>query len=563
MKEIKTVAFFFRRQILSFIMNKKKIENMSDRKALPSGFVRKIIAWLPLVDAFHAGATCQRWRACSICTIVAGMSSRDTTKRLQSCRAVRSLCTDLSSLHSSIVSDVHIALIKMLQDGEDGKDEDLYEQAESTIWCLHNRYTEIDENDGDPFSDSAESEILKELPVLAGLANAESEEEDSGDDAGEGKLGERKAGETPAGEKRPLPRARMKVPFHCPAQFVPVVDLCNIAGNAAVTVIQRFDSKRRLMTIGTWYLEGFIESEVDADVALGETIILWYARSLVGGMAVSGQLTSANGGPARALILGLGAGSIPAFLRHHYDHISVDTVDWSAAVVRAAKEVFNLSSDDDDKVNVYTAEACDFISGQIKAIKDKHGSLAAEEAEEEKYDTIMVDIYTEDGTPPPLTDPKFMRNLKKLLRRQASSADDGDEHRRESIVVFNAGNEMKGFDKLLSDLEKVFNFVHSFEHPDEENVVIMCSEGDLMGKDEGERWRKLAARDIPETSFRMYLSKCSPEFDSTFVSWMDDQSCTARDSRAVNTPLLQLPLTSKKRESGPNSPVRYGYSLKK
>ena len=49
------------------------------------------------------------------------------------------------------------------------------------------------------------------------------------------------------------------------------------------------------------------------------------------------------------------------------------------------------------------------ISGVIPPMNE-----SAWETEFEKYDTIMVDIYTEDGTPPPLTDPKFMKNLKRL-----------------------------------------------------------------------------------------------------------------------------------------------------
>ena len=118
------------------------------------------------------------------------------------------------------------------------------------------RYTEIEEDGRDPYSDCADSEILTELPVLAGLTDAKSDEDESEEDQ-EGKHSEQK---TNSVTNHSLPRARMKILYHCPAQFVPTVKLCNIAGNAAVTVYQRFDSKRRLMTIGTWYLEGFIES---------------------------------------------------------------------------------------------------------------------------------------------------------------------------------------------------------------------------------------------------------------------------------------------------------------
>ena len=77
------------------------------------------------------------------------------------------------------------------------------------------------------------------------------------------------------------------------------------------------------------------------------------------------------------------------------------------------------------------------------------------------------------------------------------------------------------------------------EHPDEENVIIMCSTANIM-KNDGQDWRTSMSRDIPEEAFRMYLSRTNEEHNSTFISWMDDQSLCARDSRAVNTPQLHL-----------------------
>ena len=42
----------------------------------------------------------------------------------------------------------------------------------------------------------------------------------------------------------------------------------------------------------------------------------------------------------------------------------------------------------------------------------------------------------------------------------------------------------------------------------------------------------------------MYLNRTNQEYNSTFISWMDDQSLCARDSRAVNTPQLHLMKTN-------------------
>ena len=44
------------------------------------------------------------------------------------------------------------------------------------------------------------------------------------------------------------------------------------------------------MTIGTWYLEGFVESGSDHNKNLGDTVILWYARTMISCIAGSGHL---------------------------------------------------------------------------------------------------------------------------------------------------------------------------------------------------------------------------------------------------------------------------------
>ena len=89
---------------------------MANRWIFPSGSVRKAIAWLPLNDAYQAAVVDRRWRACATCTIVSYISSKDIDERIKACRLIQGLCTDLQTLHASIVADVTIALIKLLQD---------------------------------------------------------------------------------------------------------------------------------------------------------------------------------------------------------------------------------------------------------------------------------------------------------------------------------------------------------------------------------------------------------------------------------------------------------------
>jgi hypothetical protein len=571
---------------------------MANKWIFPSGSVRKAIAFLPLDDAYQAAVVDRRWRACATCTIVSYLSSTNMEVRIKACRLIQGLCTDLATLHAAVVADVTIALIKLLQDTKIVNNNSYITIVADTVMYLHNKYMDILNNNDDPYHESAESELLVELPVLVGLkakrvvhedTDSDDDEDDEKDEDSddEGKNNEdvedimesskveskfslsvnisNKDDEynntiinNNAKEKIIPP---LKIICHYPPQFVPCSSLPKISGTEAVTVIQRDDNKRKLMTIGTWYIEGFVESEVDHNKNLGDTVILWYARTIIAGIAGAGHLKKNDEKLCNVLQMGLGAGSIPSFLHSHYSHInSIDVIEWSKHVFLGAKEGFGYS--DNDVITTYISEAVEWTSNRAKYLntlmlennntdnKGSNGSSKKEgvDIENLKYNIIIVDIYTEDGMPAGLKDPLFFTRLKMLLKV------DTDE--KYSVLLINAGNEMEDFDGLIEMLERKFQYVHQFEHPDEENVIIMCSKTNIM-LDEGKHWRGNIARDIPETAFRMYLSRTNVEFNSTFISWMDDQSLCARDSRAVNTPQLHLMKTNI------YSPTRYDTGKKK
>ena len=56
------------------------------------------------------------------------------------------------------------------------------------------------------------------------------------------------------------------IAYHCPELLAPATRIIHagLRGRPAVTVIERADSQRRLMYLGTFYLEGFCESEASA-----------------------------------------------------------------------------------------------------------------------------------------------------------------------------------------------------------------------------------------------------------------------------------------------------------
>ena len=228
---------------------------MSNKWIFPSSSVRKAIAWLPLKDAFEAAVVDRRWRACATCTIVAHISSKALKERITACKMVKSLCTDLATLHAAVVADVTIALIKFLQDAQELNDDGSVAVATDTIMHIHNRYMAILNDNGDPYHESAESEILAELPILAGLKakrpaeDSEEEEDDSEDgtenieteaskvDSNFSELNLGKAGteEYNIGIRRNL-TPPLKVICHYPPVFVPCSSLPKISGSEAITL---------------------------------------------------------------------------------------------------------------------------------------------------------------------------------------------------------------------------------------------------------------------------------------------------------------------------------------
>jgi spermidine synthase len=101
--------------------------------------------------------------------------------------------------------------------------------------------------------------------------------------------------------------------------------------------------------------------------------------------------------PQRILIVGLGGGTMPMFLRHYYPHAAIDVVDIDPEVVRVAKEFFGFR--EDDKLHAHVGDGRKFI-----------------EAVQEPYDVIFLDAFGARNVPPHLTTLEFMRAVKRAVR---------------------------------------------------------------------------------------------------------------------------------------------------
>jgi spermidine synthase len=99
----------------------------------------------------------------------------------------------------------------------------------------------------------------------------------------------------------------------------------------------------------------------------------------------------------RILVIGVGGGSIPMFLRQHYSSAHIDAVDIDPQIIVLAKQYFNLV--EDDLLHAHAQDGRVFI-----------------EQNQIPYDLIFLDAYTASGIPNHLATQEFLLALKKSLK---------------------------------------------------------------------------------------------------------------------------------------------------
>lgn len=101
--------------------------------------------------------------------------------------------------------------------------------------------------------------------------------------------------------------------------------------------------------------------------------------------------------PRRVLVVGLGGGTLPMFIRHYYPEAVIDGVDINPDVVEAARKF--LGFQEDARMRGIVADGRRFI-----------------EETREPYDIIFLDAFGADSVPPPLSTLEFLRSVRKALR---------------------------------------------------------------------------------------------------------------------------------------------------
>jgi spermidine synthase len=116
-----------------------------------------------------------------------------------------------------------------------------------------------------------------------------------------------------------------------------------------------------------------------------------YARVALAGLALCEE-------PRRILVVGLGGGSLPMFLRKHYPVAAIDVAEIDPDVVDVAKNYFGFR--EDERMHARTGDGRQFI----------------ENARQADYDIIFLDAFGARDVPKHLTTLEFLKAVRRALK---------------------------------------------------------------------------------------------------------------------------------------------------
>src|SRR5467141_4176616 len=116
-----------------------------------------------------------------------------------------------------------------------------------------------------------------------------------------------------------------------------------------------------------------------------------YARAALAGLALCEE-------PRRMLVVGLGGGSLPMFLRTHYPAATIDVAEIDPDVVDAAKKFFGFI--EDERMRAQVGDGRQFI----------------ENARQAYYDIIFLDAFGARDVPKHLTTREFLQITRRALK---------------------------------------------------------------------------------------------------------------------------------------------------
>jgi spermidine synthase len=163
-----------------------------------------------------------------------------------------------------------------------------------------------------------------------------------------------------------------------------------------------------------------------------------YAKSAMIGLAFTERLD-------RILVVGVGAGNIPMFLRKHYSGAQIDVIDIDPQIIALAKQYFNFL--EDDLLQAHVQDGRVFIENVQKP-----------------YDLIFLDAYTAAGIPKHLASKEFLLSLKKALKPSG-------------VIIANVWSTPKVnplYRPMLRTYQEVFQEVYTLRVPTAGNKIVIA-----------------------------------------------------------------------------------------
>lgn len=193
-----------------------------------------------------------------------------------------------------------------------------------------------------------------------------------------------------------------------------------------------------------------------------------YARVAFAGLALCDE-------PRRVMIVGLGGGTLPTFLRKHYPHAAIDAVDIDPDVVHVAKQFFGFR--EDDRMRAYVGDGREFV-----------------ERFRQPYDMIFLDAFSSDSVPPHLTTQEFLRAVRRAVKPNG-------------VVVGNIWSRSSNplYDSMVRTYQEVFDQLYILDVPGAGNKILLAVPRPLpLGRDElAQRARQVST----ERQFRFDLGE--------------------------------------------------------
>jgi spermidine synthase len=163
-----------------------------------------------------------------------------------------------------------------------------------------------------------------------------------------------------------------------------------------------------------------------------------YARVALAGLALCEE-------PRRILVVGLGGGTLPMFLRKHYPAAAIDAAEIDPEVVDVAKKYFGFR--EDERMHARTGDGRRFIENAAQA----------------DYDIIFLDAFGARDVPKHLTTLEFLQITRRALKPSG-------------VVVSNvwrpASNPL--YDSMARTYREAFDELFILDVPGDVNNILLA-----------------------------------------------------------------------------------------